>query len=124
MAKILLVEDNELNRDMLSRRLVRGRVRGRLAEDGARGWRRHLREPPSSMMDMSLPVLDGWRRPRLKATRDEAIPSSRSRRTPCRPTGRAAEAGCDDYDTKPVELERLLGKIERLLRGASLHAAG
>ena len=122
MAKILLVEDNELNRDMLSRRLARKGYEVLLAEDGARGVAAAAAERPDLvLMDMSLPVLDGWEATRrLKAAPEtrpipvialtaHAMSSDREK---------ALEAGCDDYDTKPVELPRLLGKIERLLRAA------
>jgi CheY-like chemotaxis protein len=119
MAKILLVEDNELNRDMLSRRLVRRGFEVVVAVDGRQGVDAALRELPDLvLMDMSLPVLDGWAATReLKANPvTSAIPvlaltahAMDGARTS------ALEAGCDDYDSKPVELERLLGKIERLL---------
>lgn len=128
MAKILLVEDNELNRDMLSRRLARKGYDVVLAEDGAKGVAAATAERPDLvLMDMSLPVLDGW-----EATRRlKADPGTRTipvialtAHAMSTDREKAAEAGCDDYDTKPVELERLLGKIERLLRAASRHAAG
>ena len=122
MAKILLVEDNELNRDMLSRRLARKGYEVLLAEDGAKGVAAAAAERPDLvLMDMSLPVLDGWEATRrLKAAPEtrpipvialtaHAMSSDREK---------ALEAGCDDYDTTPVELPRLLGKIERLLRAA------
>jgi len=117
--KILLVEDNELNRDMLSRRLVRKGYEVLLAVDGAEGVAVAAAERPDLvLMDMSLPVLNGWEATRrLKAapeTRDipvialtaHAMASDREQ---------AVDAGCDDYDTKPVELTRLLEKIEHLL---------
>ena len=122
MAKILLIEDNELNRDMLSRRLARKGYEVLLAEDGAKGVAAAAAERPDLvLMDMSLPVLDGWEATRrLKADPEtrpipvialtaHAMSSDREK---------ALEAGCDDYDTKPIELPRLLGKIERLLRAA------
>ena len=119
MAKILLVEDNEMNRDMLSRRLERRGYEVVIAVDGAEGVDKAGTESPALiLMDMSLPVVDGWEprggsRPRPPRARS---PSSRSPRTPCRATGRRPlEAGCDDFDTKPVDLARLLGKIEALL---------
>jgi CheY-like chemotaxis protein len=120
MPTILLVEDNELNRDMLSRRLVRKGYDVLIAEDGAKGLSAATDgNPDLILMDMSLPVLDGWEATRrLKAdphTRTipvialtaHAMSSDREK---------AVAAGCDDYDTKPVELERLLAKIERLLQ--------
>ena len=128
MSKILLVEDNELNRDMLSRRLARKGYEVVLAEDGAEGVAAATAERPDLvLMDMSLPVLDGWEATRrLKAgPATRAIPViALTAHAMSTDREKAAEAGCDDYDTKPVELERLLGKIERLLRAASRHAAG
>jgi CheY-like chemotaxis protein len=122
MAKILLVEDNELNRDMLSRRLARKGYEVVLAEDGARGVAAAAAERPDLvLMDMSLPVLDGWEATRrLKADPGtRAIPViALTAHAMSTDREKAKEAGCDDYDTKPVELERLLGKIERLLRAA------
>ena len=125
MAKILLVEDNELNRDMLSRRLARKGYEVLLAEDGAKGVAAAAAERPDLvLMDMSLPVLDGWEATRrLKADPGtRAIPLIAHAMSSDRE--KALEAGCDDYDTKPVELERLLEKIERLLRAAPRRAAG
>ena len=126
MPTILLVEDNEMNRDMLSRRLERRGYRVVLAVDGQAGVDAATAELPDLvLMDMSLPVLDGWEATRrLKsaaATRhipvialtEHAMSSDRDR---------ALAAGCDDYDTKPVELARLLGKIEALLGGAAASA--
>ncbi|MBO9609525.1 MAG: response regulator [Paenibacillaceae bacterium] len=119
MAKILLVEDNEMNRDMLSRRLIRKGYEVIIAEDGEAGVRLAQTERPALiLMDLSLPVLDGWEAiRRLKAdpaTRPipvialtaHAMTSDRDK---------AYEAGCDDFDTKPVELERLLGKMQAFL---------
>jgi len=121
MTKILLVEDNEMNRDMLSRRLERKGYSVTLALDGAEGMHKARTEAPDIiLMDMSLPVVDGWDATRqLKA--DEA-----TRRIPiialtahamASDEQKAREAGCDDFDTKPIELPRLLGKIEALLKG-------
>jgi two-component system, cell cycle response regulator DivK len=119
MAKILLVEDNEMNRDMLSRRLQKRGYDVVLAEDGQQGVRLAQSELPALiLMDMSLPVLDGW-----EATRQlKAAPATRSipviALTAHAMTGdreRALEAGADDFDTKPVELTRLLEKVEALL---------
>jgi two-component system cell cycle response regulator DivK len=128
MPKILLVEDNEMNRDMLSRRLQRRGYQVVLALDGQSGVEMTQSQAPDLvLMDMSLPVLDGWEAARrLKAdavTRHipiialtaHAMSSDREK---------ALEAGCDDYDTKPVELPRLLAKIDALLRGSELAPAG
>ena len=119
MAKILLVEDNELNRDMLSRRLTRHGHQVVLAIDGAQGVALGRSESPELiLLDMSLPVLDGWQAARqFKATPETGrIPIIAL--TAHAMTGdreKALEAGCDDYDTKPIELPRLLKKIEALL---------
>ncbi len=119
MAKILLVEDNEMNRDMLSRRLERKGFEVILALDGAAGVEMvHSDAPDLVLMDMSLPVLDGW-----EATRRlKADPATRhvpvialTAHAMSSDRGKALEAGCDDYDTKPIELPRLLEKIEALL---------
>jgi CheY-like chemotaxis protein len=119
MPKILLVEDNEMNRDMLSRRLQRKGYEIFLAEDGGKGVemaKSHL--PDLILMDMSLPVLDGW-----EATKQVKADPATQMIPVIALTAHAMEgdeqkalaAGCDDYDTKPVELTRLLGKIETLL---------
>lgn len=119
MPKILLVEDNEMNRDMLSRRLQRRGFEVLIAGDGEQGVTLAAAEKPDLiLMDMSLPVLDGWEATRrIKAAPD-------TRRIPiigltahamAADRDKCLEAGCDDYDTKPVELGRLLEKIERLL---------
>jgi CheY-like chemotaxis protein len=119
VAKILLVEDNEMNRDMLSRRLQRKGYEVVLAEDGGQGLSLAQKETPDViLLDMSLPVIDGWQAAReLKgnpATR--AIPIiALTAHAMSGDRERALEAGCDDYDTKPVEMPRLLGKIEALL---------
>jgi CheY-like chemotaxis protein len=119
MPKILLVEDNEMNRDMLSRRLQKRGYEVVLAEDGQQGVRLAQSEAPALiLMDMSLPVLDGW-----EATRQlKADPATRSipiialtAHAMAGDRERALEAGADDFDTKPVELTRLLEKIEALL---------
>ncbi len=119
MAKILLVEDNELNRDMLSRRLARKGYHVVVAVDGEQGISMTAAERPDLvLMDMSLPVVDGWEATRrIRATEEiasipvlaltaHAMPEDRQR---------AMDAGCDDYDTKPIDLKRLLGKIQALL---------
>lgn len=119
MAKVLIVEDNELNRDMLSRRLVKRGYEVLLAVDGADGVAMARRTAPDVvLMDMSLPVLDGWEATRrLKGaaeTRDIPV-IGLSAHAMAGDEQRAREAGCDDFDTKPVELPRLVGKIERWL---------
>jgi two-component system, cell cycle response regulator DivK len=122
MAKILLVEDNELNRDMLSRRLMRNGHTVVIAVDGEQGVAMAISEAPDIvLMDMSLPVLDGWAATRKlradPATR--AIPViALTAHAMAGDREKALEAGCNDYDTKPVELPRLLGKIAALLQGA------
>jgi two-component system, cell cycle response regulator DivK len=122
MAKLLLVEDNEMNRDMLSRRLERKGYAVVCALDGAEGVQKARAEKPDLiLMDMSLPVIDGWEATRqLKAdTAVRAIPViALTAHAMAEDERKAREAGCDDYDTKPVELERLLGKIQRLLQTA------
>lgn len=119
MAKILLVEDNEMNRDMLSRRLQKKGYEVVTAVDGVEGVALAVSEAPALiLMDMSLPVVDGW-----ESTRQlKASPATRSipiiALTAHAMSGdreKALEAGCDDFDTKPVELARLLEKIEALL---------
>ena len=124
MSKILLVEDNEMNRDMLSRRLERKGYEVVLAVDGPSGVEMAQTQAPDLvLMDMSLPVLDGWEATRrLKAdTATQHIPViALTAHAMSSDRDKALEAGCDDYDTKPVELPRLLGKIEALLtQGAS-----
>ena len=123
MAKILIVEDNEMNRDMLSRRLARRGYTIVTAVDGEQGLvAAEAERPDLILMDMSLPVMDGWEATRrLKAeTATQAIPVIGL--TAHAMTGdrdKAMAAGCDDYDTKPVELPRLLEKIEALLGRSS-----
>ena len=122
MAKVLLVEDNEMNRDMLSRRLIRKGYEVVLGEDGEKGVEMALSESPDIiLMDMSLPVIDGWEATRqIKAgTATAAIPViALTAHAMASDRDKALAAGCDDYDTKPVELDRLLGKIDVLLDGA------
>jgi two-component system cell cycle response regulator DivK len=122
MAKLLLVEDNEMNRDMLSRRLRRKGHEVILAEDGAQALALIAEQPPDLvLMDMSLPVLDGWEATRrLKASPETAaIPVlALTANAMAGDREKAIAAGCDDYDTKPVELARLLQKIEALLARA------
>lgn len=122
MPKILLVEDNEMNRDMLSRRLVRSGYEVLIAEDGARGVAVATSDMPDLiLMDMSLPVIDGWEATRqIKATPElRKIPViALTAHAMATDRDKAIEAGCDDYDTKPIELQRLLGKIKTLLAPA------
>lgn len=119
MITILLVEDNELNRDMLSRRLERRNYRVLIAVDGKQGVHMAKSEVPDLiLMDMSLPVLDGWEATRqIKAAAEtQGIPIIAL--TAHAMTGdreKALEAGCDDYDTKPIEFTRLLAKIKACL---------
>ena len=119
MAKILLVEDNEMNRDMLSRRLTRRGYDVVVAVDGALGLDMVASENPDLiLMDMSLPVMDGWEATRrIKASPEtQAIPViALTAHAMTEDRDKALAAGCDDYDTKPVELTRLLEKMERLL---------
>ena len=119
MPKILLVEDNEMNRDMLSRRLERKGFEVAMATDGRQGVEMAQAAPYDLiLMDMSLPEVDGW-----EATRQiRAAPATRTvpiialtAHAMAGDRDKALEAGCDDYDTKPIELERLLGKIQALL---------
>jgi len=127
MSKILLVEDNEMNRDMLSRRLARKGYQVVLAVDGQSGVEMAQTEAPDLvLMDMSLPVLDGWEATRrLKAApATQHIPViALTAHAMSSDRDKALEAGCDDYDTKPVELARLLGKIEALLSRSACETA-
>ena len=119
MGKVLLIEDNEMDRDMLSRRLIRRGFQVVFAMDGQQGVDLARSERPDIiLMDMSLPVIDGWEATRRVKADDSTrgvpvigltahvMPGDREK---------AIEAGCDDYDTKPVEFDRLIGKMERLL---------
>jgi two-component system, cell cycle response regulator DivK len=120
MPKILLVEDNEMNRDMLSRRLIRRGFDVVVAIDGAAGVSTAQTELPDLIvMDMSLPILDGWeatkRLKQITATQNIPIIGC-SAHAMVGDRERGIEAGCDDYDTKPIEFARLLGKIEQLLK--------
>lgn len=119
MAKILLVEDNEMNRDMLSRRLIRNGHEVSIAIDGQQGVDMALSLLPDLiLMDLSLPVIDGWEATRRVRSNDatRAIPViALTAHAMAGDREKAMEAGCDDYDTKPVEISRLLGKIAALL---------
>lgn len=116
---ILLVEDNELNRDMLSRRLIRKGYRVLLAEDGKQGV--ELAEelsPDLILMDMSLPVLDGWEATRIlkDSPKSKGIPIiALTAHAMAGDREKAFQAGCDDFDTKPIELARLIEKMESAL---------
>jgi CheY-like chemotaxis protein len=119
MPRILLIEDNEMNRDMLSRRLERKGYEVTIAVDGEQGIEKAKTDRPHLiLMDMSLPGKDGWAATReIKA--DEALSRipiiALTAHAMAGDRDKAIEAGCDDYDTKPVEFGRLLGKIEALL---------
>jgi two-component system cell cycle response regulator DivK len=119
MPKVLLVEDNEMNRDMLSRRLIRRGFEVLLAVDGEQGVATAQKELPDIiLMDMSLPVLDGWEATRRIKAADttRTIPViALTAHAMAGDRDKAMEAGCDDYDTKPIELPRLLEKIGRLI---------
>jgi CheY-like chemotaxis protein len=123
MAKILLVEDNEMNRDMLSRRLQRRGHEVLVAGNGADGVAKARAEVPGLiLMDMSLPVLDGWEATRqIKAdpTTSDIPIIALTAHAMSEDRERAISAGCDDYDTKPVEFPRLIGKIDALLDASS-----
>ena len=122
MTKVLLVEDNEMNRDMLSRRLTRRGFDVVFAVDGKQGVALARSEKPDIiLMDMSLPVMDGWEATRCVKADDATRSVPVIGLTAHAMSGdreKAIEAGCDDYDTKPVEIDRLIGKIERLLEAA------
>ena len=119
MTKVLVVEDNEMNRDMLSRRLIRRGFQVIFAVDGQQGVDLARSERPDIiLMDMSLPVIDGWEATRRVKSDDatRAVPViGLTAHAMAGDREKAIEAGCDDYDTKPVEFERLIGKMERLL---------
>ncbi len=123
MSKILLVEDNEMNRDMLSRRLLRRGYEVVIALDGESGISLANSEAPNLiLMDMSLPILDGWeatRRLKAAAVTQHIPVIALTAHAMSSDRDKALEAGCDDYDTKPIELTRLLEKIETLLAVAS-----
>jgi two-component system cell cycle response regulator DivK len=119
MTKVLLVEDNEMNRDMLSRRLTRRGFNVLVAVDGEQGVQMAKTEMPDLIiMDMSLPVLDGWgatRRIKADATTQSIPLIALTAHAMAGDRDKALQAGCDDYDTKPIELPRLLDKMDRLL---------
>ena len=119
MPKIMIVEDNEMNRDMLSRRLAKKGYEVVIAVDGGAGVEMATSEKPDLiLMDMSLPVMDGWTATRTVKEADATrhIPViALTAHAMASDRDKALEAGCDDYDTKPIELTRLLAKIEALL---------
>jgi two-component system, cell cycle response regulator DivK len=119
MSKLLLVEDNEMNRDMLTRRLRRRGYEVVIAVDGVQGLAMAKSESPALiLMDISLPALDGWEATRRLKTAPEtkSIPViALTAHAMAGDREKCIEAGCDDFDTKPVEISRLLGKIEALL---------
>ena len=128
MARILLVEDNEMNRDMLSRRLARRGFEMLIAENGQSGVDLTVSERPDLvLMDMSLPVVDGWEATRrLKADPNTSTIPIIALTAHAMASDRelALEAGCDDYDSKPVDLTRLVRKIEQLLAAAGEQRPG
>jgi CheY-like chemotaxis protein len=119
MAKILLVEDNEMNRDMLSRRLIKKGFEVVMAVDGQKGLEMASSETPDIiLLDMSLPIMDGWEVARnLKA--DDALKTipiiALTAHAMAGDREKTLEAGCDEYDTKPIEFKRLLGKINVMI---------
>ncbi|MCG8463024.1 MAG: response regulator, partial [Holophagales bacterium] len=126
MQRILLVEDNDMNRDLISRKLVRRGFEVSLASDGAAGVEATVRERPDLvLMDIGLPVLDGYEATRLIKENPEVrhIPVvGLSAHAMSGDSEKAMAAGCDDYDTKPIEWPRLLGKIQSLLERAASRA--
>ena len=117
MSKILLVEDNEMNRDMLSRRLARRDYEVVMAEDGAKAVEMASSENPDLiLMDLSLPIMDGWEATRIIKSNEstKSIPIiALTAHAMKSDEEKALKAGCDDYDTKPVDLVRLLNKINK-----------
>jgi two-component system, cell cycle response regulator DivK len=123
MPKILLVEDNEMNRDMLSRRLIRRGYEVIIAVDGQQGVDlANSIAPDLILMDMSLPIIDGWEATRRIKASDvtKKIPViALTAHAMAGDREQALAAGCDDYDTKPIDLERLLPKIQKFLPPAA-----
>lgn len=119
MPKLLLVEDNEVNRDMLSRRLIRHGFEIEIAIDGAQGLAMAQSSAPDLiLMDMSLPIIDGWeatRRLKASATTRQIPIIALTAHAMGGDRERCLAAGCDEYDTKPIEFSRLLAKIQALL---------
>ncbi len=123
MPKILLVEDNEMNRDMLSRRLSRNGFEVVIAVNGQQGVEMAAAELPDLiLMDLSLPIMDGWEATRHVKTNPAtaSIPIiALTAHALVQDREKALQAGCDDFDTKPIELPRLLEKIKELLAAQS-----
>ena len=121
MQTILLVEDNEMNRDMLLRRLERKGYRVITAKDGAEGYYLARSQPPDIiLMDISLPVMNGWeltRRLKSEAATRQIPIIALTAHALATDRAKALEAGCDDYDTKPVDFTKLQIKIEKLISG-------
>ena len=119
MARILIVEDNEMNRDMLSRRLKRKGFEIEVAVDGQQGVEMATDMMPDLvLMDMSLPIMDGWAATKTLRNNEATKSLKIIALTAHAMDGdrqKALKAGCDDYDTKPIDLKRLLGKINTLL---------
>jgi len=128
MAKILLVEDNEMNRDMLSRRLERKGYNVVFALDGAEALTKATSEVPDLiLMDMSLPVMSGWevtRKLRLDPQTQRLPIIALTAHAMSSDRQEALDAGCDDYDTKPLDFPRLLSKMETLLQRKAMAANG
>jgi two-component system, cell cycle response regulator DivK len=124
MVKVLLVEDNEMNRDMLSRRLTKRGYAVAMAVDGQQGIDMSIAEKPDIiLLDMSLPVVDGWEAAKQIKGNDASkdIPLiALTAHAMASDKERALSAGCDDFDTKPVDLPRLLGKMETLLKAKGI----
>ncbi|MGN6671282.1 MAG: response regulator [Candidatus Nucleicultricaceae bacterium] len=122
MSTILLVEDNEINSDMLSRRLMKKNYNVIIARDGEEGVEKAFSlKPDIILMDLSLPKIDGWEATRrIKSHKEtQSIPLiALTAHAMTDDRKRALDAGCDDYDTKPVDFDRLLEKIETLLKGS------
>jgi CheY-like chemotaxis protein len=121
MARILLIEDNEMNRDMLSRRLAKRGYEILIAVDGEQGVARAIADKPDLiLMDVSLPKMDGWTATRQIKARPDLAGTPIIALTAHAMAGdrqKALDAGCDDYDSKPVDFARLMGKIEARLMG-------
>ena len=124
MAKVLLIEDNEMNRDMLSRRLTKRGYEVVMAIDGQQGIDMAVSEKPDIiLLDMSLPVVDGWEAAQQMKSNEVSKPIpliALTAHAMASDRERAMSAGCDDFDTKPVELHRLLGKMETLLKAKGI----
>ncbi|KQY99959.1 two-component system response regulator [Pseudolabrys sp. Root1462] len=120
--KVLLVEDNEMNRDMLSRRLARNGYEVVMAVDGQQAVTMAASENPDIiLMDMSLPVIDGWeatRRVKADPATQKIPVIALTAHAMAEDESKARNAGCDDFDTKPVDIQRLIGKMKALLDGA------